>query len=342
MQLFRHPSNRLDFMNALDFPSIASSFHSASNDVLASILDQSADCIKVIGPDGTLDFMNRNGRCAMGIDDFALVAGKNWWDLWPEDAQPLIKGAIAKAREGSNSRFEAFCPTAKGEPRWWDVSVAPLRDAQGELRGLISVSRDISGDIAARRLRETTAAEMRHRLQNAYALTSAIVLATARGKPEREEFAGEIVERLSRLGIAQSLLLDGQALGTATLDTLVRRLTEPFCGDATSLDIAPLPEVALDEAQVRTLALVLGEFSTNSNKYGALGHGGRIAIDGKIENGMLELSWRETSDRPVEAEPRDGSSGLTLIRRTLAAHDGALDIHWRNDGPDITVTLPGF
>ncbi len=329
-------------MKSLDFPSIANSFYGASNGVLAAILDQSADCIKVIGPTGSVDFMTRNGRCAMEIDDFASVAGKDWWDLWPDEAQPLIKAAVATAQSGKNSRFEAFCPTAKGDPRWWDVSVAPLIDEDGTLRGLISISRDISGDMVARQLRDSTAAEMRHRLQNAYALTGAIITSTARGTPEREAFAREIVDRLTRLGIAQSLLLDGDAIGTATLDELVRRLTEPFCGDGAALEIVPLPGVDLDEQQVRTLALVLGEFSTNSNKYGALGHGGRIAIDGALKGGILTINWRETTERLVDVEARDGSTGLTLIRRMLAAHGGALDIDWRGDGLDIKVTLPGF
>ena len=329
-------------MNPFDFPSIVSSFHSASNDMLAAILDQSADCIKVIGPSGSVDFMNRNGRCAMGIDDFALVAGKNWWDMWPEEAQPAIRESIAQAQQGHSSRFEAFCPTGKGEPRWWDVSVAPLRDEHGELKGLISVSRDISADIAHRQLRESTAAEMKHRLQNAYALTSAIVMATARGNVAHEEFAREIVERLQRLGIAQSLLLDGDAIGTASLDTLARRLTEPFCGDSATLEISELPDATLDETQVRTLALMFGEFSTNSNKYGALGHGGRIAIDGSMDDDVLTLNWRETTERPVDTEQRDGSSGLTLIRRMLGAHGGTLDIDWRRDGLDIRVAMPGF
>ena len=329
-------------MRSLDFPDIVSTFESASNDMLAAILDQSADCIKVIGPTGSLDFMNRNGRCAMGIEDFAVVAGKDWWDLWPAEAQPLIRAAITKAQDGGHSRFEAFCPTAKGDPRWWDVSVAPLHDEQGELKGLISISRDISGDMAARALRESTAVEMRHRLQNAYALTSAIVTATARGTPEREEFAREIVERLARLGVAQSLLLDGDAIDSATLDDLVRRLTEPFCGDGAALEIAVLPSVLLDDRQVRTLALVLGEFSTNSNKYGALGHGGHISIDGALDGGVLTLRWNETTDRPVDSEQRDGSTGLTLIRRMLAAHGGALDIVWRADGLEIEFSLSGF
>ena len=93
------------------------------------------------------------------------------------------------------------------------MSVAPLRDEDGNLQGLISVSRDISSDVAARQVRDSVAAEMRHRLQNAYALTSAIVLASARGDSRRQAFAEEIVNRLSRLGIAQSLLLDGDLLG---------------------------------------------------------------------------------------------------------------------------------
>ena len=87
---------------------------------------------------------------------------------------------------------------------------------------------------------------------------------------------------------------------------------------------------------------MLGEFSTNSNKYGALGHGGHIAIDGAMDDGVLTLNWREKTDRPVDSDQRDGSTGLTLIRRMLAAHGGALDIDWRPDGLDIRVTLPGF
>ena len=155
-------------MSALDFPSLSASFATASNEMLAAVLDQSADCIKVIGPNGSLDFMNRNGRCAFGIDDFNLVAGKDWWDMWPTESQHLVRNAIVTARDEGRARFEAYCPTTKGEPRWWDVTVSPLRDERGEVRGLISISRDVSADVRARELRDTTAAEMKHRLRNAY------------------------------------------------------------------------------------------------------------------------------------------------------------------------------
>ena len=329
-------------MSTLDFPALAATFSSASNGMLAAVLDQSTDCIKVIGPTGSLDFMNRNGRCAMGIDDFSMVEGKSWWDLWPAESQHLVRDSIARARDEGSARFEAFCPTAKGEPRWWDVTVSPLRDEQGTLRGLISISRDVSSDVRAREIHQTTAAEMKHRLRNAYALTSAIVMMSARGREEHREFAQAITARLEQLGIAQALLLDASALGTPTLALLVQSLTAPFCSDESMLDIAALPEVILTEEQVRTLALVLGEFSTNSNKYGALGHGGKIVITGQLDGGVLRLHWVERSDRPVAAAPRDGSSGLSLIRRALAAQRGSLDADFRIDGLDLTVQLPGF
>ena len=328
--------------NALDVPSLAHSFTSASNEMLAAILDQSADCIKVIGPHGSLDYMNRNGRCAMGIDDFSTVAGKDWWDLWPEESRETVRQSIATARDEGSARFEAFCPTAKGEPRWWDVTVSPLRDATGELRGLISISRDVSSDVRAREIFQTTAAEMKHRLRNAYALTSAIVMMSARGRDEHREFAHGVTQRFEQLGIAQALLLDASVLGTPTLALLVERLTAPFCSEAGMVDVAELPDVELSEEQVRTLALVLGEFSTNSNKYGALGHGGKIVISGRLDGGALTLHWIERSEQPVAAAPRDGGSGLSLIRRALGAQRGSLEAQFRPDGVDLKVELPGF
>ena len=66
------------------------------------------------------------------------------------------------------------------------------------------------------------------------------------------------------------------------------------------------------------------------------------AIDGELTGGTLHLRWSETTGRPIDSEQRDGSTGLTLIRRMLAAHGGSLDIDWRADGLDIRVALPGF
>lgn len=321
-----------------DLPAAAQHFASASSEMLAAILDQSLDCIKLIGPTGQLDFMNRNGRCAMEIDDFAAVAGRNWWDLWPEESAHLVRNAVERARRGATDRFEAYCPTAKGTPRWWEVSVSPLMDEDGSLRGIVSVSRDVTDRVRARELREAAGAEMKHRLQNAYALVGAIVQATAKGSAEREAFAREIAGRLERLGTAQALLLQSQH--SASLPELVARLTKPFC-DGCDLSIGELPQVQLGEEDVRALALVIGELSTNSHKYGALGAGGSVTITGGIRDGRLELTWEERcADAPGACAPHGGGSGHRLVQRALAARGGSFDVHWVEGGLDVRVALP--
>lgn len=323
-----------------ELPSVTRTFATATADVLAAILDQSADCIKVISPTGQVDYMNRNGRCAMEIDDFTAIAGKYWWELWPAEAQDLIHDAVARGQAGEECRFEAYCPTNKGTPRWWDVSVSPLRDASGELQGLVSISRDVTDRVHSAEFRQVTTEEMRHRLQNAYALTGAIIHATAKGSPEREAFAHELQDRLSRLGVAQSLLLEPGHAGSTSLDLLVRRLTEPFCGPECQLTVSAMPTVPLGEDDVRTLALVIGEMSTNSNKYGAQGHGGAIDLTGAIVGGELRLDWTEHLSATPGVPTTGGGNGHRLVKRALAARGGDMDIAWQDDRLTASIRLP--
>ncbi len=111
---------------------------------LRSVLEASTDCIKVVERDGTLSFMNANGQQAMEIDDFRAVEGKEWATFWPSESRDQIRAAVAEARAGRPARFEAFCPTAKKTPRWWDVSVAPIPDLEDKPARVVAVSRDIT------------------------------------------------------------------------------------------------------------------------------------------------------------------------------------------------------
>ena len=106
--------------------------------------EQSPDCIKIMDGDGSLQAMNRNGQCAMEIDDFSAVHGGLWPTLWPESARPKLEAAMASARRGESAHFDAFCPTAKGTPKWWDVLVTPIIGSDGKVANLLAVSRDIT------------------------------------------------------------------------------------------------------------------------------------------------------------------------------------------------------
>lgn len=78
----------------------------------------------------------------MEIEDFAALAGKDWKTLWPEQNHLKLDQALTAALHGDVGHFNAFCPTAKGTPNWWDVIVTPVRSPEGNIESLLSVSRD--------------------------------------------------------------------------------------------------------------------------------------------------------------------------------------------------------
>ncbi len=119
--------------------------HAAGTVDMHWAFEQSSDCIKIMGCAGDLLAMNVNGQCAMEIDDFSALRGQQWQQFWPDASKPTVHAAIDTAMSGATAHFNAYCPTAKGSPRWWDVVVSPIRDEQGAVASLLAVSRDVTG-----------------------------------------------------------------------------------------------------------------------------------------------------------------------------------------------------
>ncbi|WP_195908372.1 PAS domain-containing protein [Novosphingobium sp. Gsoil 351] len=304
-------------------------FGEHTRDMLATVLDQSEDCVKILDPDGRVEFMNRNGRCSMEIDDFATVSGKPWHTLWPEDAANQVRDALAAALVGRSSRFEAFCPTAKGTPKWWDIQVSPVRGNAGDVLAILAVSRDVTERHRAMESLTTMAHEMRHRLRNAYAVSGAIALASGREYPGASDFAEALAQRLNGLSAVQGSLIDpGER---EQLPALVARIAHSFDPDGTLIRCDGLPAIDLGEQAVRLLALVLGELATNSLKHGALRDARPLDISAGEHDGVLQLDWREPLAVSLAGatSPAEGS-GFRLMQRMARAHRGSFRIEQRD------------
>jgi PAS domain S-box-containing protein len=110
-----------------------------------SLMEATPDCVKVLDLDGRFLNMNTPGLCAMEIDNFLLLAGQKWEELWPAEARADIQRSVRRAAAGDDSFFEAYCPTVTGTPKWWEVRVGPVRDgAGGKVLQILSISRDIT------------------------------------------------------------------------------------------------------------------------------------------------------------------------------------------------------
>jgi len=108
------------------------------------ILESSPDCIKVLDLEGRLLFMNRGGQERLEIHEIAPFLNRQWIEFWKGEDKEKARTAIEAARIGNAGRFIGFCPTTTGKPKWWDVFIAPLFDADGKPERLLSISRDIT------------------------------------------------------------------------------------------------------------------------------------------------------------------------------------------------------
>jgi PAS domain S-box-containing protein len=109
-----------------------------------SIVDSSPDCLAILTPDARVIQMTPQGMRLMDVKDFASIADSDWFGFWSGEEQAAARRAFAAARDGDAGRFQGFCPTQAGTPKWWDVIVMPIRSGDGKTERLLSVSRDIT------------------------------------------------------------------------------------------------------------------------------------------------------------------------------------------------------
>ncbi len=117
---------------------------SISGELDVRLFERSADCIKIIDLDGRLRELNPGAVQALELEDVSTLLGLPWASLWPSESQGIVAQSLASAVAGDRSQFGAFCPTAKGTPRWWDVVVYPVRNAQGDVCEIMAISRDVT------------------------------------------------------------------------------------------------------------------------------------------------------------------------------------------------------
>jgi PAS domain S-box-containing protein len=109
-----------------------------------SIIESSPDCIKILDLEGNLLSME-TGQDLLGIDDIGPFLQKPWVDLWvdPKDRAAALS-ALKTAVAGGDGSFVGFFRTLRGEPKWWDVAISPIRGAEGRPVRLLAVSRDVT------------------------------------------------------------------------------------------------------------------------------------------------------------------------------------------------------
>lgn len=108
------------------------------------MLESSHDCIKVLDLNARLLYMNPGGQSLLEIDEFSCFQNVEWTALWQGEDRARAEQAIAMVKAGRMGRFQGYCPTARGNPKWWDVVLTPIQDLEGQLIQILAISRDIT------------------------------------------------------------------------------------------------------------------------------------------------------------------------------------------------------
>lgn len=309
-----------------------------SIDTLIAVFETSDDCVKLIDVDGRVVWMNGNGIERLEIDDFAAVKGCPWADFWPEEGRHEVLSAT-RPLVSDASRFSAFCPTARGTPKWWDVTVNPVSDGAGRPFGFLAISRDVTERERSRESLKILLAEMRHRQRNVMTTATSLLRMHGGRDPAIRDFVGDMTRRLSMLSEAMGTIAENDHR-TADLGDLLDRLIRLIAGPECALKIEAAAGLELNERGVDVDVVVIGELAVNSAKHGAFLHGGGVDLIATAEGSDVSLRWRERSAASVVDRTRDGGEGLGLMERICRVNDVTFDLSWHADGPEVTLRLP--
>lgn len=112
--------------------------------LISSFHDSATDSIKVLDVEGTVLSFNPAGYDLMELDSPTDVIGRSWLSLWKGDTEDLAKKALRKARLGQSGFFEAERATKKGNIKWWQVTVVPLKNSHNDIEWILVISRDVT------------------------------------------------------------------------------------------------------------------------------------------------------------------------------------------------------
>ncbi|RYD91746.1 MAG: histidine kinase, partial [Sphingomonadales bacterium] len=182
--------------------------------------------------------------------------------------------------------------------------------------------------------------ELSHRVKNMLATVQAIASQTHRHSRNPEDFVAIFSGRIQSMAAAHAQLSTNEWKGTRLRDIVAEQI-RLGAADETRITMSG-PDVQLSPEAVPKVAMMMHELGTNSIKYGALSKSSGIAaIDWKVTDGSLQLSWQERGGLAIVAPIRRGF-GSTLIEQSAASAGGeaimsivAEGLRW-----DISFPLP--
>ena len=185
-----------------------------SEEKYRTLVENAGETIAMVDEDGVFLFLNVTAAACLGGKPNDYV-GKTMWDLFPQPIADRQVGSVRRVIQTGHGMKVVVLTQLRGQARWYDMTLEPIRDAAGEVTAALVVGRDIHELRQARQELE----EHRDRMARAEQLASLGTLSAT--------IAHELTQPLtvSRLSLQEALAeLRESGLSKAVMEALEESL----------------------------------------------------------------------------------------------------------------------
>lgn len=297
-------------------------------------------------PDGFHDYYNRRWYEFTGVPE-GSTDGDAWSGMFhPDDQERALTKWRHSLASGDPYEVEYRLRHHSGAYRWTIGRAMPLRAASGKIIRWLGTCTDIDDAKRQAEHNEILSRELSHRIKNIFAVIGGLIGLSSRTRPEANDFASDLKDRIAALGRAHEFARPHSDesrpyVGDSTLHGMLRELMRPYPAlDEGRVTIAG-DDVAIDDRGATPLALVFHELATNASKYGSLATpAGTVDIATRFDGDNLVLDWRERGGPAVPDARNDDGFGSRLVEMSVCKQlGGTIEREWDAKGLSVEMKV---
>lgn len=233
-----------------------------------AIIDSEPECVKIVSVDGQLLDINPAGLCMVEAASFEEFRGVQVEDLVNPAERQAFLDLQDRVRKGATGQLEFRLTGLRGTERWLETHATPMRDADGTISSVLSVTHDVTD----RKQAELRLARISRLYQMLSLVNEAIVRVASREK---------LVERVCQIAVDP-----GQFLMAAIVAM-----------DATGDRMRPLAHAGAERGYFAEVSVILSDPELNRGPVGTCFRTGRHDICNDFLNDARMSAWREPATR---------------------------------------------
>ena len=262
---------------------------------------------------------------------------------WGGDPHKPVEYGPNGPRLTPRESFAEWKELVEGKSKPFNAS--EIRVAETLRATLIEVVLRLADEASAERhqaqaRQELLIAELNHRVRNILGLIRGLIRQSKPAAGDIEDFVKVVDGRVHALARAHNQITDDH-WGPAPLQAMIDAEAAAFVDKNERIVVQGEP-VFLNPLAYSTLALVVHELVTNSNKYGSLSvNDGKVILGWHRDPaGDLILEWRETGGPKVKTPTRKGF-GTTIIDRSVPYDlGGTVNVTYDPSGVRAVFCIP--